>query len=226
MISRHQNAKLTYDDLDVQSGILARGLERAGVQKGDRVAVMLGNGVEYCVVSLFQSPNTQSAIKSILTSNTDHICPLQTWCYTRKSHRVPEPPALIRLMHFPIQVPLNPAFNALQITSALTHLAASHLVISSETNLPYKAPRSAMPLLAHLIPDLQKSKVESEAVPSLKNVIVVDNSKGRVETKTFGALRNYTDVLDDGQGGELGVRDLDADEVVNIQFTSGTTSMP
>lgn len=124
------------------------------------------------------------------------------------------------------KVPLNPAFNALQITSALTHLAASHLIISSETNLPYKPPRSSMPLLAHLIPDLQRSKVESEAVPSLKNVIVVENSDGRVETGMLKALRNYDDVISDGLGERLSEKDLNADEVVNIQFTSGTTSMP
>lgn len=124
------------------------------------------------------------------------------------------------------KVPLNPAFNALQITSALTHLAASHLIISSEINLPYKAPRSIMPLLAHLMPDLNKSKLESEAVPSLKRVIVVENSAGRVETAAFGSLSSYTDVLRDGEGGKLAPKELDADEVVNIQFTSGTTSMP
>ena len=50
MISRHQNARLTYHDLNIQSDALAKGLEKQGVQKGDRVAVMLGNGVEYCVV--------------------------------------------------------------------------------------------------------------------------------------------------------------------------------
>lgn len=51
VIARHQSATLTYQDLDVQSDALARGLERHGVQKGDRVAVMLGNGVEYCVAT-------------------------------------------------------------------------------------------------------------------------------------------------------------------------------
>lgn len=125
-----------------------------------------------------------------------------------------------------LKVPLNPAFNALQITSALTHLAASHLVISSEINLPYKAPRSVMPLLDHLIPDMKKSKMESEAVPSLKGVIVVENSSGRVDTGAFGSLNSYMDVLRDGEGETLTPKELDANDVVNIQFTSGTTSMP
>ncbi|KAI5196164.1 acyl-CoA synthetase/AMP-acid ligase-like protein II [Aureobasidium subglaciale] len=132
----------------------------------------------------------------------------------------------VSLLTTDLQVPLNPAFNALQITSALTHLAASHLIISAEINLPYKLPRSVMPLLAHLIPDMSKSKMESEAVPSLKRVIVVENSSGRIETGAFGALSNYTDVLRDGEGERLVPKNLDADEVVNIQFTSGTTSMP
>ena len=125
-----------------------------------------------------------------------------------------------------IKVPLNPAFNALQITSALTHLAASHLIISSEINLPYKAPRSVMPLLAYLVPDMKKSQMESEAVPSLKGVIVVENSSGRVDTAAFGALSSYINVIRDGEGGKLVPKELDADDIVNIQFTSGTTSMP
>ena len=83
-----------------------------------------------------------------------------------------------------------------------------------------------MPLLAHLMPDLNKSKLESEAVPSLKRVIVVENPAGRVQTAAFGSLSSYTDVLRDGEGGKLAPKELDADEVVNIQFTSGTTSMP
>lgn len=184
VIARHQHTTLTYHDLDIQSDALARGLERQGVQKGDRVAVMLGNGVEYCVATY----------------------------------------ALFKLGA--MLVPLNPAFNALQITSALTHLAASHLIISSEINLPYKEPKSVMPLLAHLIPDMNKSKMESEAVPSLKRVIVVENSMGRVQSGAFGALSSCVDVLRDGEGERLVPKLLDKDEVVNIQFTSGTTSMP
>ncbi|CAD0086442.1 unnamed protein product, partial [Aureobasidium mustum] len=184
VIARNQNTTLTYQDLDIQSDALARGLERQGVQKGDRVAVMLGNGVEYCVATY----------------------------------------ALFKLGA--MLVPLNPAFNALQITSALTHLAASHLIISSEINLPYKEPKSVMPLLAHLIPDMNKSRMESEAVPSLKRVIVVENSMGRVQSGAFGALSSYVDVFRDGKGERLVPKQLDADDVVNIQFTSGTTSMP
>ena len=50
VISSHQQTRLTYEALDRQSGHLANGLLRLGVKKGERVAVSLGNSVEYAVV--------------------------------------------------------------------------------------------------------------------------------------------------------------------------------
>lgn len=52
VISRHQNDRATYASLDSRSNALARGLESVGVQKGERVGVMLGNSMEYAVVGL------------------------------------------------------------------------------------------------------------------------------------------------------------------------------
>jgi non-ribosomal peptide synthetase component E (peptide arylation enzyme) len=50
VISHHQRTILTYDALDRDSNRLARGLQRLGVKKGDRVAVSLGNNVEFATV--------------------------------------------------------------------------------------------------------------------------------------------------------------------------------
>lgn len=50
MISRHQNVKLSYEALDRDSNALAKGLENQGVKKGDRVAVSLGNNIEFATV--------------------------------------------------------------------------------------------------------------------------------------------------------------------------------
>ena len=50
VISRHQQARLSYDGLDQKSNALARGLLERGVEKGDRVAVSLGNNIEYAIV--------------------------------------------------------------------------------------------------------------------------------------------------------------------------------
>ncbi|KAE9970344.1 hypothetical protein EG328_006325 [Venturia inaequalis] len=129
-----------------------------------------------------------------------------------------------------ILVPLNPAFNSTQVQSALNHLTAAHLIISTETNLPRKAPRSNLPLFKELVPNLHRSRLESESVPSLLNLIIVDNSAGRFETQTSEPLlpaARYQDILEDGRSGTvLSDQNLDPDDVVNIQFTSGTTSLP
>lgn len=50
VVSRHQRSRLTYDGLDMRSNALARGLLSAGVKRGNRVAVSLGNNIEYAVV--------------------------------------------------------------------------------------------------------------------------------------------------------------------------------
>ncbi|MCJ1258792.1 hypothetical protein MMC24_006625 [Lignoscripta atroalba] len=126
-----------------------------------------------------------------------------------------------------ILVPLNPAFNGPQVIAALHHLDASHLIIGTETNLPRKDPRSNAPLLQQLIPDLEAHKLESQAVPSLQGVIIVDNSHGRIDIGSLRSTTRYDCLLEDGAtGGGFQLPVLHPDEVVNIQFTSGTTSMP
>ncbi|KAL2010263.1 hypothetical protein VTN00DRAFT_6070 [Thermoascus crustaceus] len=186
VISRHQNGRLTYKLLDIKSNILARGLESIGVKKGDRVAVMLGNGLEYATVTY----------------------------------------ALFKLGA--ILVPLNPSFNANQVVAALSHLGASHLMISTEANLPRREPRNNIPLLRHIVPNLEGSKIESSLIPSLQHIIVVDNSSGRVDTSSYRCLTPYPSLMSElvADGRPLPHRDLSPHDIVNIQFTSGTTSMP
>jgi non-ribosomal peptide synthetase component E (peptide arylation enzyme) len=52
VISHHQRRILTYEALDRDSNALARGLQKRGVNKGDRVAVSLGNNIEFATVWL------------------------------------------------------------------------------------------------------------------------------------------------------------------------------
>lgn len=185
MISHHQRATLTYEQLNNDSDSLARGLAKQGVKKGDRVAVSLGSNLENATVTY----------------------------------------ALFKLGA--ILVPLNPAFNAPQVLSGLNHLAASHLLIGAETNLPYKAPRSNLPLLNALVPDLYASKLVSEVVPSLKGVTLVNNSGGRINTTDYRSTISYEDLIEDGNNATgLDPIELHPDEIANIQFTSGTTSTP
>ena len=126
-----------------------------------------------------------------------------------------------------ILVPLNPAFNSQQVTSALTHLEAAHLIISTETLLPRKPPRNNISLLGDIIPNLRGSRLESELIPSLSNVILVDNSSDRIDVSDLAATLPYQDIAKaDGTGGPLASQALHSNEIVNIQFTSGTTGMP
>ncbi|KAF2729566.1 acetyl-CoA synthetase-like protein [Polyplosphaeria fusca] len=125
-----------------------------------------------------------------------------------------------------IMVPLNPAFNAPQVLAALNHLTASYLMIGAETNLPRKDPRSNAPLLKNIVPDLESGKLESELVPSLRNIIMVNNYAGRIDTTPFKSTLAYENVLADGDGRALPDQGLHKHDIAQIQFTSGTTSMP
>jgi acyl-CoA synthetase (AMP-forming)/AMP-acid ligase II len=131
-----------------------------------------------------------------------------------------------------VLVPLNPAFTHTQVSSALNHLGASHLILSLETNLPFKAPRDNYELIESIVPNIgsisRGRKLHSEVVPSLESLILVDNSAGRLDLKAFSAAASYQNVFDDGLAAKsIGLpSDLDPHDVVNIQFTSGTTSTP
>ncbi|KIX10049.1 uncharacterized protein Z518_01130 [Rhinocladiella mackenziei CBS 650.93] len=185
VISRHQKKRLTYNQLDLDSNVLARGLQSLGVKKGDRVCVSLGNNLEFATITY----------------------------------------ALFKLGA--ILVPLNPAFTATQVVSAFNHLSATHLVVGTETNLPYKPPRPNVPLLQSIVRDLSNPTLASETIPSLKNVILVDNSSGRIDPAPFRATTPWSSISQDSNNRPLTPSSpLSTDDVVNIQFTSGTTSTP
>jgi acyl-CoA synthetase (AMP-forming)/AMP-acid ligase II len=185
VISKHQNTRLTYHELDLNSNVLAKGLQSLGVKKGDRVCVHLGNNIEFATITY----------------------------------------ALFKLGA--ILVPLNPAFNATQIAAALNHLASTHLVIGTETNLPFKPPRSNLPILESLVSDLQTSKLTSEAIPSLKNIILYNNSAGRIDTAALRATTPWSAISTDTDTSAPNPSSpLNNHDIVNIQFTSGTTSTP
>ncbi|KAK3712247.1 hypothetical protein LTR37_009109 [Vermiconidia calcicola] len=181
--ARHQRAQVTYDDLDKKSNALARGLQSIGVKKADRVAVSLGNSMEFAIATY----------------------------------------ALFKLGA--VLNPLNPSFNTQQVVSALNHLQTTHLIIGAETNLSRKPPRSNIQMLTQISPNIHGNKLESELVPSLQQIVLVDNSSGRVDTQELKASVPWQEVQ---TGNEQTFPDqhLHKDEVVNIQFTSGTTSSP
>ena len=95
------------------------------------------------------------------------------------------------------QIPINLSFNSTQVVAALSHLDTSHLIISAESNLPRKEPRNNIPLLQHLIQDLHSPKLESALIPTLKRIIYIDNSSGRVDASQYKSLTPYTSITSD-----------------------------
>lgn len=140
-----------------------------------------------------------------------------------------------------ILVPLNPGFNAKQVTAALNHLGVRMLIIGAVTDLAYKPcrGRSNLPLLQAIVPDLDSGRIESPDVPTLEKVVLVDNSASHplVEFPQPSVCRSLTPFssLFDGWAASTSspsarpiIPDakLSPDETINIQFTSGTTSHP
>ncbi|KAI0118309.1 hypothetical protein GGR51DRAFT_211741 [Nemania sp. FL0031] len=197
-----ETVRLTYASLDELSNTVAHSLRSLGVKKGDRVAVSLGNVAESVVLTY----------------------------------------AIFKLGA--VWVPLNPSFNAAQLGAALAHLGVEVLVIGAVTDLAYKPGRgrSNLDLLASLIPGLtggngkgkgkgRGEKIESETVPSLKTVVLVDNTHAHPHSGfpplwDVGILTPYTSLLDSSSRAIAPDSPLRADETINIQFTSGTTSLP
>lgn len=100
------------------------------------------------------------------------------------------------------------------------------MIIGTETNLPFKPPRSNLPLFQQLIPNLASPKLESPILPSLKHMILVDNSSGRIDCTAFRSTIPFRDLLNSPSSGALLPQNLSNTDIVNIQFTSGTTSAP
>lgn len=140
-----------------------------------------------------------------------------------------------------ILVPLNPGFNAKQVTAAINHLGVRVLIIGAVTDLAYKPcrGRSNLPLLQAIIPDPDSGSLKSEQVPTLENVVIVDNSFSHPECafpplNILGCFTPFGDLLPSFtlSRGSPSTRPitpdepLSAGETINIQFTSGTTSHP
>lgn len=140
-----------------------------------------------------------------------------------------------------ILVPLNPAFSPAQVAAALCHLDARLLVVAAVADLAYKPARGLCN--RHLVAavtrpgPLHGERVRSEAVPSLRHVVVVDNRAlhhGLDQANdrwsiadSRGALVSYAALVNQGSPRPvIPARPLEPSDTINIQFTSGTTSTP
>ncbi|KAI3399561.1 hypothetical protein diail_6583 [Diaporthe ilicicola] len=136
-----------------------------------------------------------------------------------------------------ILVPLNPTFNASQVGAALSHLGVEVFILAAVTDRAYKPcqGRSNLDLIRELVPGLKSGRVESPLVPTLRTVVVVDNTSSHPSvdfrladypsltpysalTPPSPSLSSMRPIVPDSP--------LDVQDCINIQFTSGTTSHP
>jgi len=144
-------------------------------------------------------------------------------------------------------VTLNPSYSPRELARALKHVGAGTLlIVPSLRGSDYTAHlRAILPSLA-TPPQSEGQELQDEALPLLKRIILVDNISGRPagweatsllarEAKGFdeaksrlnGWASDYKEVLRRGEeeGETLAGLQMDMDEVVNLQLTSGTTGV-
>lgn len=166
--SHHQQKSLTYAQTHVRSDNLAKGLIGLGTRKGDRVAVMAGNEIEYIEIFL-------------ACSKIGALCTLVNYAYS-------EP----------------------ELHSVLSSIGVSVLLM---------VPRFDRYDYGQWVPRLKQN------LPALENIILVQSDQ-----QYSGETLDYEDIIQSGSHSSQNLLDieatLDCRDVINLQFTSGSTGMP
>ncbi|KAG0285895.1 Fatty-acid-CoA ligase [Linnemannia gamsii] len=129
-----------------------------------------------------------------------------------------------------ILVTLNPAYRQHELLQTLALVDCKSLVF-----VPGLKSSNYSKMLLNLIPELEfqsPNQLSAQALPSLRQVVVYDNGADVPETARMKGLTKYQDLLFgpsnlaiDGalQKERLAIGNRD---VINLQFTSGTTGLP
>ncbi len=180
LVYADRDLRLTYEELNQQSRLVARGLLSLGIEKGDHIAVWTTNVPEWVQLQF----GTGKMGAPIVTVNTNY--------------RAHELEYLLRQ---------SDAKTIILIENFRDHSFIHTL-------------QEICPELEHCEP----GNLQSKRLPLLKNVILIG------ETKYPGVL-NWSDVLASAK--QVTEQQLDQiqaslhyDDVINIQYTSGTTGFP
>ncbi|KAF9645990.1 acetyl-CoA synthetase-like protein [Thelephora ganbajun] len=133
-----------------------------------------------------------------------------------------------------ILVTINPAYKVHELMGTLNHVGISHLFL-----VPNIRTSKYLSLLTNACPEIAnslKGNIQAEALPHLKHIVIVDNIH---DARTFQVeLDNCKSAIDFR---EVPIRNqssweererktlrisLDKHDVINLQFTSGTTGYP
>ncbi|KAK0480921.1 acetyl-CoA synthetase-like protein, partial [Armillaria novae-zelandiae] len=156
-----------------------RGLLAMGIQKGDRVGVLMGNNSAYATL--------QWACASIGA----------------------------------ILVTINPAYRVNELATALRHVGVKHLFV-----VPRIRSSAYIQLLADLYPSIRSARpgeIQEEALPDLRNIVVVDNEEAcRAELDVLGikSLIDWREVVSLDQQRQTAADSLHKDD------SPGTTGSP
>ncbi|KKY14579.1 putative long-chain-fatty-acidligase [Phaeomoniella chlamydospora] len=129
-----------------------------------------------------------------------------------------------------ISVPFNPAYTSDQTIAGLNHITAACFVTSSHITLPYKEPQTTVPLLQRLT-NASTTANSQMPVPCLKHVVVVKDASTTLHLERSSIspvyIHDYDSIVCANRGRPLPLQDhLSPEDVINLQFTSGTTSAP
>ncbi|KAI0827140.1 acyl-CoA synthetase [Trametes gibbosa] len=134
-----------------------------------------------------------------------------------------------------ILVTLNPAYRLPELVNTLNLVGVSHLFL-----VPRLRSSAYVRTLADAFPGLARAapgEIAERALPALRHLVVVDNTAGGAgeyarETADVRPAVDFREVFvwredgaERGRVAEMGAG-LSADEVINLQFTSGTTGAP
>jgi len=127
-----------------------------------------------------------------------------------------------------VLVNINPAYRARELAYALERSEVQGLFL-----IPKFRSSDYTGMMADLVPELEKDSrdIRNAGFPGLRRVVVYDPSRPMETARPHPGFTLWREVLAAGQG--IGAEDLDLvtdtldrDDVINIQYTSGTTGFP
>ncbi|GAA0611561.1 AMP-binding protein [Virgibacillus siamensis] len=121
-----------------------------------------------------------------------------------------------------VLVTVNTSYQAKELEYLLKQSESTTLVMAES----YKG-TSYVDVLKQVCPEFEtgeKGNLQSEKVPFLKNIIVISD-KGYPNAYTWNEVMEMSNQVSDGELSER-KQSLDSHEVINMQYTSGTTGFP
>jgi fatty-acyl-CoA synthase len=180
IVSRHQQQRLTYRELDVRVTEIAAGLLALELERGDRIGIWASNRIEWALTQY-------AAARAGL-----------------------------------ILVTVNPAYRLHELEYVLNKVACKALV----TEARFKS-SDYLAMLGELAPEVNvcnPGTLEAKRLPALRTIVCFEPSD-LPAVAHFESLSRLAAPVHKARLEAVG-RELQPDDLINIQFTSGTTGFP